>query len=239
MTIHANNYYLKKIYVFRSIIIEFINIKNSTSITYYHQHDDQFEMARPIMIDLKNHIASQIKIRLFFDGNWILISEVTFDSVIVPNYFIIKSQPRHFLLYIIMCVSIIGIILLLPILIILIRRIKKSDIKSNHNHTNSSASTTSSQVDIGSSHHRYATIQPYNENNSSPHYTKLIPTPNIFRTSSIHIEGICGNSAYGTERLFTFDLNQNQVISSQNINIKQRVDNKHQIINGGEVNIKR
>ena len=36
------------------------------------------------MIDLKNHIASQLKIRLYFDGNWILISEITFDSFIVP-----------------------------------------------------------------------------------------------------------------------------------------------------------
>ena len=50
---------------------------------------------------------------------------------------------------------------------------------------------------------------------------------------------VCGNSAYGTERLLTFDLNRNQFIPSENINIKQRIDNRYQIIHGGEVNIKR
>jgi hypothetical protein len=67
MTIHANNYYPKKIYVFHSIRIEFLNKGNSSFINYSNQHDDQFEMARPIMIDLKYHIASEIKIRLYFD----------------------------------------------------------------------------------------------------------------------------------------------------------------------------
>ncbi|CAF2956266.1 unnamed protein product, partial [Rotaria sp. Silwood2] len=186
ITIHANNYYLKKIYVFRSVIIEFINNNNnnnnsSTLIKYNHQHDDQFEMARPIMIDLKYHIASQLKIHLYFDGNWILI-----------------------------------------------------------------ISTTSSEIDIGSSHHRYATIgssHPYliytNGNISSPHHSKLMSTTSLLRSPSrslqYHIEGVCGNSSYGTQRLFNFDLNQNQFIPSHKINIKRQIDNRHQILGGGEI----
>ncbi|CAF3961363.1 unnamed protein product, partial [Rotaria sp. Silwood1] len=75
--------------IFRSIIIEFLNnnnelINNSSFIIYHNQHDDQYEMARAIMINLKNNIASKLKIHLFFDGNIILISEITFDSFIVP-----------------------------------------------------------------------------------------------------------------------------------------------------------
>jgi hypothetical protein len=156
---------------------------------------------------------------------------------------IVKSQPNHFSFVMMICISITGIILLLPILIILLRRLikKTSDFKSIHNHTDSSASTTSSQIDIGSNlHHRYATIGPVhphifcnNENITFPHYAKLIQTT----IQQNHIEGICGNSTYGTDRLLTFNLNQNQFIPSQSFDIKRRLENRHQIINGGEVNI--
>ncbi|CAF4766662.1 unnamed protein product, partial [Rotaria magnacalcarata] len=80
------------------------------------------------------------------------------------------------------------------------------------NQTESSASTTSSEIDIGSSHHRYATIgsstHPYlvcNNGDKSPsHNTKLVSTTNLLRSPPIiqqhHIEGICGNSSFGTRR---------------------------------------
>ena len=54
---------------------------------------------------------------------------------------------------------------------------------------------------------------------TSPHYAKLIPTTTLLRTPSLiqqnHIEGICGNSSYSTQRLFTFDMNQNQFIPNE------------------------
>ncbi|CAF5132881.1 unnamed protein product, partial [Rotaria sp. Silwood1] len=265
ITIHANNYYPKKIYVFRSVIIEFLNYNNNNSsslITYNHQRDDQFEMARPIMIDLKYHIASQLKIHLYFDGNWILISEVTFDSFIVPTTLIIKSEQQqqkqqlqsiYFSINImIICIATIIIILVFALIISLTRCLfnkslnnKKTYFTPIHNHTDSSASTTSSEIDIGSSHHRYATIgsnHPYliytNGNISSSHYSKFMSTTTLLRSPSkslhYHIEGVCGNSSYGTQRLFSFDLNQNQFIPSHKINIKRRIDNRHQILGGGE-----
>ncbi|CAF1184951.1 unnamed protein product [Rotaria sp. Silwood1] len=266
ITIHANNYYPKKIYVFRSVIIEFLNYNNNNSsslITYNHQRDDQFEMARPIMIDLKYHIASQLKIHLYFDGNWILISEVTFDSFIVPTTLIIKSEQQqqkqqlqsiYFSINImIICIATIIIILVFALIISLTRCLfnkslnnKKTYFTPIHNHTDSSASTTSSEIDIGSSHHRYATIgsnHPYliytNGNISSSHYSKFMSTTTLLRSPSkslhYHIEGVCGNSSYGTQRLFSFDLNQNQFIPSHKINIKRRIDNRHQILGGGEI----
>jgi hypothetical protein len=277
MTIHANNYYPKNIYIFRSVTIEFLNnnnnefLNNSSSITYSNQHDDQFEMARAIMIDLKNHIASQLKIRLHFDGNWILISEITFDSFIVPiqtvtSTIITKTiietpseKPTyHFWIYIIVCLSTMVIILMLGAIILLIRRtlndhkkLQKHYFTPIHNHTNSSTSTTSSDIDFNSTQHRYATIGPAHpyllctngsitSSVSPPHYAKLMPTTTLLRTPSLiqqnHVEGVCGNSAFSTQRLFTFDMNQNQFIPMHQINIKKRLESRKQIVGGGEVN---
>lgn len=271
MTLHANNYYPKNIFIFRSITIEFINhnehINNSTIITYYNQHDDQFEMARAIMIDLKNHIASKLKIRLYFDGNWILISEITFDSFIVPistsKIQSIIQQPLqqqektyHFWIYIIVCLATMVIVFMLSAIIILIRRtlndhknLKKHYFTPIHNQTNSSASTASSDIDFHSTQHRYATIgsaHPYLlctngsiNSSTSPPYAKLIPTATLLRTPSLyqqnHIEGICGNSAFSTQRLFTFDMNQNQFIPMNQITIKRKLECRKQIVGGGEV----
>ncbi|CAF0736080.1 unnamed protein product [Adineta steineri] len=284
MTIHANNYYPKNIFAFRSVTIEFLGnnnnerVKNSTFITYHNQHDDQFEMARAIMIDLKYHIASQLKIRLYFDGNWILISEITFDSFIVPILplsistttttarttiipkSIIQEQSQketyNFWIYVIVCFATMAIILMLGAIIILIQRtlndhkkIKKHYFTPIHNHTNSSASTASSDIDFNSTQHRYATIGPTHPyllctngsitSSASPHYAKLMPTTTLLRTPSLiqqnHIEGVCGNSAYSTQRLFTFDMNQNQFIPMHQINIKRRLESRKQIVGGGEI----
>jgi hypothetical protein len=269
MTIHANNYYPKNIYMFRSITIEYLNNNNelinnhSSIITYNNQHDDQYEMARAIMIDLKNNIASKLKIHLYFDGNWILISEITFDSFIVPiqtiitTKKIIQQQSHHFSIYIIVCLSTMAIILMLGAIIILIRRtlndhkkLQKHYCTPIHNHTNSSASTTSSDIDFNSTQHRYATIGPTHpyllctngslKSSISPHYAKLMPTTSLLRTPSLiqqnHIEGICGNSSYSTQRLFSFDMNQNQFIPMHHINIKRKFESRKQIVGGGEVN---
>ena len=266
MTIHANNYYPKNIYVFQSVTIKFLTNRNSSLITHKNQQDDQFEMARPIMIDLQHRIASKIKLRFYFHGNWLLISEVTFDSFIVPiNINIIPQQQAklkqteaiQFSIYTIICLSIVIIILLFLMISYLIRRLfnininhKKHYFIPNHDHTDSLASTTSSDIDIGSFQHRYATIgtiHPYitctNGNISTEHYTKLVSTSGLLRSSSIiqqqhHIEGVCGNSSYGTERLFNLNLKQNQFIPTHKISIKQRIDNRHQIHGSGEVNVR-
>ena len=285
MTIHANNYYPKHIYVFRSVTIEFLNehgtVENASTITHQNPHDDQFEMARAIMINLKNHIASQLKLRLHFDGHWILISEITFDSFIVPVppptttttttesvVRVDKDEPRlldkyashNRWIYIIVCVATMAIVFMLATILILIRRtlmdhkqIKKHYFTPIHNHTHSSASTTSSDIDFGSSQHRYATIGPAHPyllctsggsmgSSSSPHYAKLMPTnvtTTLLRTPALiqqnHVEGICGNSAYGTQRLFTFDLNQHQFVPMNQITIKRILECRKQVVGGGEV----
>jgi hypothetical protein len=234
LTIHANNYYPKKIYAFRSITIEFLQNNHSSSmITYDHQRDDQFEMARPIMIDLKHRIASQLKIHLYFDNNWILISEFTFDSLIIPSSpIIIQSSSIDFPIYLLICLSMLMIILILPIIIIFLLRNLFKKKKTYFTPINSSVSTASSDIDTSSSHHRYATI------GSSP-YTKLNPATTLLRSPLMiqlnHIEGICGNSAYSTQRSFAFNLDQNLFIPNDRIHIKNRIENRYQLLSGGEV----
>jgi hypothetical protein len=235
---------------------------NISTITYHHQRDDQFEMARAIMIDLKYQTASQMKVRLHFDGHWILISEMTFDSYIVTSETIkednveSRQSSEHRWIYVLVCVATMAIILMLAAILILIRRtihdhkkLRKHYFTPIHNHTHSSASTTSSDIDFNSTQHRYATIGPAHPyllctngslaSNSSPHYAKLMPTATLLRSPSTvqqtHIEGVCGNSALSTQRLFTFDINQNQFIPCSRITIKRKVECRKQLLGGGEV----
>lgn len=214
------------------------------------------------MIDLKYQIASEIKMNFYFDGNWILISEVTFDSFIIPIAPLIQSRTNESseilffsINFILISISTILIVLILALIISLTQCLFN---KSFHMHktyftpithrTGSTTSTTSSQIDMNSSQHRYATIgsanSPYfsctNGNISPNQYRKLASTTTLLRSPSIfqqhHIEGVCGNSSYYTRRIFALDFNQNQFIPSNRINIKQKIDTRHQILGGGEVN---
>lgn len=267
LTIHANNFYPKNIFIFHAATIEFL--PSGSSINYHHQHDDQFEMARAIMINLKHQVASELKVRLYFDGNWILISEMTFDSFLVQSSTAAirieeKTIESHSSdqrwIYLIVSASTMAIIFMLTAIIILIRRtyndqkqLRKHYFTPIHNQTHSSASTTSSDIDFNSSQHRYATIGPSVQHylsctnpslvssNGHHHYAKLIAptTTTLLRTPSHfqqqHIEGICGNSAYTTTRVFNFDFNPNQFISMNQIHIQRQMPSRQQLIGGGEV----
>jgi len=86
VTIHTNNLFSKEILIFKSAIISF-SLNNdetnySNSVIYQHIRDDIFEIARPILIELNNHIGKFVRLDLYFDSKWLLISEITFDSQI-------------------------------------------------------------------------------------------------------------------------------------------------------------
>ena len=84
MTIHASNLFSKDIFIFKSAIISFSTGKDepnySNSVIYQHPRDEMFEIARPILIELNNHLADTVRLDLYFDSKWMLISEITFDS---------------------------------------------------------------------------------------------------------------------------------------------------------------
>ena len=262
LTVHCNNYFPKQIYAFRSVTVEFLpddpEVQNSSWITFDHPRDDQFEMARPIMVDLKHRIASRLKLHMYFDGPWLLISEVTFDSFALPISTVnsaMSPAPVDFGLYLVLGLMIVAIILIVLVIILLVRcalnkraKMRKRYFTPMHNQTNSSVSTTSSEIDIISTRHRYATIastHPYllcnNGSITSSYYAKSIPTTSLIRSPSLlqqqHVEGICGNSAFSTQRLFQLDLNEKQFVPRHLIHFKQRIENRHQSLAGGEVRI--
>ena len=53
---------------------------NSEPIVYKYMRDDLIESARFIHIKLEHSIGKYVKMELYFDDKWILISEVEFDS---------------------------------------------------------------------------------------------------------------------------------------------------------------
>jgi discoidin domain receptor family protein 2 len=86
ITIHTNNLFSKDILIFKTAIISFstddIGRNYSNAIIYQHNRDDIFEIPRPVLIELNNHIAKFVRLDLYFDSKWLLISEITFDSQI-------------------------------------------------------------------------------------------------------------------------------------------------------------
>jgi discoidin domain receptor family protein 2 len=95
ITIHTSNLFSKEIFIFKTAIISFSIDNNETNysnaIIYQHNRDDIFEIARPILIELNNHIAKFVRLDLYFDSKWLLISEITFDSQIYNEKFHKKS----------------------------------------------------------------------------------------------------------------------------------------------------
>ena len=83
MKLFCNNYFTKDVRVFRVAVVYY-----SIGGQYFKKKKDKFnfirdtvvEYARYVQIKLDHIIARFIKIELYFDAKWILISEVQFDS---------------------------------------------------------------------------------------------------------------------------------------------------------------
>lgn len=86
VTIHTNNVFSKQISIFKTAVITFSlngeRTSYSNAIISEQNRDEIFEIARPILIQLNNHIAKYVRLDLYFDSKWLLISEITFDSQI-------------------------------------------------------------------------------------------------------------------------------------------------------------
>ena len=86
VTIHTNNVFSKQISIFKTAIVTFSLNNDRTSysnaIISEQDRDEIFEIARPILIELNNHIAKYVRLDLYFGSKWLLISEITFDSQI-------------------------------------------------------------------------------------------------------------------------------------------------------------
>ena len=86
VTIHTNNVFSKQISLFKTAVVTFslTGERNSytNAIISEQNRDEIFEISRPILIQLNNLIAKYVRLDLYFDSKWLLISEITFDSQI-------------------------------------------------------------------------------------------------------------------------------------------------------------
>lgn len=90
--IHCNNLYSKEVRVFRKAIVHFSiggKYYPGPPVRYNFVRDDYFEDARQVMIRLENKVAKYIKMELYFEARWIMISEVSFES---GKHFTIANQ---------------------------------------------------------------------------------------------------------------------------------------------------
>ncbi|KAI0980814.1 hypothetical protein GJ496_001574 [Pomphorhynchus laevis] len=86
LMIHSNNFFHEEIQLLRAAVVSFSDLdehyfRNAT--IHYEQQDLEFDMARPVMITLNNKIGSQVRVDLYFQSRWLLISEVLFESKVV------------------------------------------------------------------------------------------------------------------------------------------------------------
>jgi discoidin domain receptor family protein 2 len=96
VTIHTNNLFSKQISIFKTAVITFSlngeRTSYSNAIISEQTRDEVFSIARPILIQLNNHIAKYVRLDLYFDSKWLLISEITFDSQIYNEKIANKNE---------------------------------------------------------------------------------------------------------------------------------------------------
>lgn len=88
--IYCNNQFMKDVQVFSEARVLFsvggVRYRGDP-ITFDYIEDRIFETARNVSIKLHHRVGRFVKLQLFFAARWILISEITFDSVAVNGNF--------------------------------------------------------------------------------------------------------------------------------------------------------
>ena len=83
LRVHTNNMFTKEARVFCQARIYFgldTGPWISTPIDYTYGRDPLIEYARTVSIPLRQNIGQFVKVQLFFDSKWLMISEIQFDS---------------------------------------------------------------------------------------------------------------------------------------------------------------
>ena len=81
--IHSNNMFSKDVRVFRMAKLYFsVGGKHFTSepVSYEYMRDTLMEFARQVIIPVPHRTGRYIKMHLYFDARWVMISEVQFES---------------------------------------------------------------------------------------------------------------------------------------------------------------
>ncbi|CAH1989885.1 unnamed protein product [Acanthoscelides obtectus] len=94
--VYCNNQFTKEVQVF-SIAKVFFSIGGKRfkgePITYEYMEDRIFENARNVSVKLHHRVGKYVKLQLFFAAKWIMISEVSFDSVVAHGNFTPEPEP--------------------------------------------------------------------------------------------------------------------------------------------------
>ena len=80
---HCNNYFSKDVQVFRKAEIEFSVggvYYASAPVEFGYMKDLLIEFARPVVVRIPHRIGKYVRIRLYFESRWIMISEIHFQS---------------------------------------------------------------------------------------------------------------------------------------------------------------
>ncbi|XP_041368248.1 discoidin domain-containing receptor 2-like isoform X2 [Gigantopelta aegis] len=96
MILHCNNHYSKEVRVFRKAEIYFSvggKYYSRPPIQFNFVRDDYFESARQVIIRLYHNVGQYIKMDLYFDAKWMMISEVKIESEVAHGNFTPESPP--------------------------------------------------------------------------------------------------------------------------------------------------
>ncbi|KAJ8935350.1 hypothetical protein NQ314_012879 [Rhamnusium bicolor] len=97
--IYCNNQFTKDVQVFSIAKVMFSiggkRFNKGEPITYEYIEDRIFETARNITIKLHHRVGRFVKLQFFFASKWILISEISFDSVVAHGNFTVEPEPTN------------------------------------------------------------------------------------------------------------------------------------------------
>lgn len=81
---HCNNMFSKDVRVFRKATVYFSahngTVFHGPPIVYVHSRDSLIEFARNVIVPLDNRVGKYVRIEIFFDSKWMMVSEVRFES---------------------------------------------------------------------------------------------------------------------------------------------------------------
>ena len=84
MRMYMNNKYSRQVRVFSKVKVSFsvggTYYDERSSYTWPHTSDLLREYARYVVIPMNNHIGQYVKVQMYFDAEWIMLSEVEFQS---------------------------------------------------------------------------------------------------------------------------------------------------------------
>ncbi len=81
--LHCNNIFSQEVRVFRQAKLYFSiggEYYQETPVIFDYMRDSLIEFARYVIIPMQYRVARYVKVNLYFDAPWMMISEVTFDS---------------------------------------------------------------------------------------------------------------------------------------------------------------